>query len=228
MRISIAYKLCCPSGHSPSVDGRECPLGVDQLLLIEGDRVVDADRRVLPLVAGRRIEPELERVAPGLAGLERAEAHGRGRRGGRRERHEAVHTVQQVGRVDHRVAVHAGIRRGHGRVAERLPDLHVRRDGPGVGDVDHVGHDTTGGDVVEVQVERADAAVVVAEPEAQRGGVNGDVAGVARREVRSRDRHQQCAEAECDETGSDDGTDDLLGTVGGAHEGPLSVATPRS
>ncbi len=212
--------MCCRSGHSPLRRWRGSAHWADQLLLVEDDRDGPADGRALPLVAGALVERDVEAVGAGLAGGEGAELEGRERRRGVEPRVAAHADLELVvvGRLEARAdAVDvAGVAR----------DLHVGRDGPGVGDVEGLVLDLARLQVGEVEVEVL-RALVVAEVDRERRGADVDTTGVGRREVRAdrRGQHDPRHHGSDSEAATEGGEDVLLDVLAlGVHEGPLSVA----
>ena len=216
IRINFYVVLC--GGHSSFRKERECPPRVSAIrrsALLERHRHVGRERLVLPLVAGRLVEADLDRVGAALTGLERPEVDAAGQRG-----HGDLRLVRGVGQRRDRTGgsiadAHleqrqVGVRTGVGLgVADRRAELDVGRDRSGVLDRERVHLGAAGGQVGVVQRERA-GVVGVAQLDGQVRRVDGDVARVAGREVSATgvDRSDQCCTGDqCDRT-TDDGVAD--------------------
>ncbi len=154
---------------------------------------------VLPLVAGRAVQPDPQREALGLARVERAEVDRR-QTSDRGERQVVVDASLELRGV--RV-----LTRGNREVAgRRRADRGVGLDAARVLDVERLGQRLARLQVREVQVERTRGAVVVTERQRQRGGTDVDGAGVGRREVRPGAREQNSG----DDAERTDRADDAL------------------
>lgn len=171
--------------------------------LVEGDRGGGADGLALPLVAGILAEGYLQGVRPRLVGAERSQ--------GNRAR------CQLRCRSEGLVARHTDLELVGVRVADRGADpgdgvaqRHVRGDTAGVRDREVLRLRLARLQVAEVEVEAAAVLRAAAQVERQRRRRHVDTTGVAGREVRAGDRHEQEGrrDAECSDAAA--GTSEVL------------------
>lgn len=222
MYVSITKGSCvCRSGRSPSPLRDGSAHWADQLLLVEGDRGVGRDDSALPLVRGALIELHVERVGTLFARLQGAEVEVATQLRDRGQRLVVADAGAEKRRVGGRAR--GAVLQVDGRRCDRLTELHVGRDGPGVLDVEGLALGLARLQVAEVEVERAGPAAAVPQVEVQRCRVNGDVALLGGREVRTGRRDDEAGHHCCGDEATTEGREgELLDTVGN-HEGPLSV-----
>lgn len=158
-------------------------------MLLEGDRGVGSDGGVLPLVTCRRVERDIERVALCLPSGDGTEVPVARQAADRRKRRDATDADTELAQgsicilsMFSMVSMPFGVNRA---ARDRQAELHRRRDGPRVGDVERLVLHLARLQVTEVQVEGANAAQVVGQTDAQLGRGDVHLAGVTGAEVGS-------------------------------------------
>lgn len=191
-----------------------------RLLLGQRDRGVGRDPLSLPVIASGAIETDTECDRLGFVGLDDTEVKRRWQAGDGHRVGDAIDANHQL--ADFRSAQIAEVvcRRRDG-----LTELGVRRDGPGVGDVEDLGLLLPRCQVGVVQVERAGRATVVGQAEVQRGRLDVDVTFLAGGECRTRTTREEKSDDGHASNGDTDTlclvrAEDVLDT--GGHDCPLS------
>ena len=172
--------MCCREGTLFPVQERSALATCDQLLLIEGDRGRGRKPHTLPLVAGARVEADVEDVGLRLAGRDGTEVDAGRQAAVGRERGDAADTHGELVDVETRTG------NDRARAGRRLgidADLDGSGDAAGVGDVERLVLYFARLQVGEVEIEAADGGLVVGQADAQGCRLDIDGTDVTGREV---------------------------------------------